>query len=472
MIRERYQISRIPFYGPKDQIKKTLSSIGQAILNAAEYLPIRNHAAKVAARAKPKDFIGQLNAVYQDFISRWKYVRDPIHKELVTYSPQAVAGLILGLDGMGAGEGVGVGDCDDATVALGALLSSIGFPVRMATTAAPGKNKPWSHVFIQAHTPIGWVSVDPVLHPHAPPLMTAPHSKIAYYDLKGELLGYGNTDRDNTEGDTMLGNAQFQDYSGLYGVGYYQNNPMPQDWETVGLKDFGYLSASMGLISGDEIPPIAVEVMTDAQGFARTPMLELSPSDYKFMQTVRTPYDGMLALGDDGEVYVYDGMGSYLGRGWFKRLRKRIKKGFQRIRKGVKKIASRIRSGLKKVISKLPGGKTILKIAGKIRKVAMKIVKPLVKFVGKYASKLAPIAALIPGYGPAIAAGLKIAGKVANAMNKYGVKIAGKAGQVRTLVSKDPEAIKRMQQELAIEAQKLKTANEMKRRMGLLRAGT
>ena len=102
----------------------------------------------------------------------------------------------------------------------------------------------------------------------------------------------------------------------------------------------------------------------------------------------------------------------------------------------------------------------------------MKIVKPLVKFVGKYASKLAPIAALIPGYGPAIAAGLKIAGKVANAMNKYGVKIAGKVGQVRTLVSKDPEAIKRMQKELAIEAQKLKAANEMKRRMGLLRAGT
>ena len=136
------------------------------------------------------------------------------------------------------------------------------------------------------------------------------------------------------------------------------------------------------------------------------------------------------------------------------------------------KVRKRIKAGLRKVISKLPGGKTILKIAGKIKKVAMKIVKPLVKFVGKYASKLAPIAALIPGYGPAIAAGLKIAGKVANAMNKYGVKIAGKAGQVRTLVSKDPEAIKRMQKELAIEAQKLKAANEMKRRMGLLRAGT
>jgi hypothetical protein len=166
------------------------------------------------------------------------------------------------------------------------------------------------------------------------------------------------------------------------------------------------------------------------------------------MQVWKQPKDGMLALGDDGTIYQYDGT---LGRGFFKRL-------FRRVAKGIRKVAKRIKKGIRKVISKLPGGKFILKIADKIHKVAMKIVKPLMKFVGKYASKLAPFAAMIPGFGPAIAAGLHISGKIANIYNKFSkvVKIVGKVGQARTLVSKDPAALKSMQAELSQAAVKLK----------------
>jgi hypothetical protein len=49
------------------------------------------------------------------------------------------------------------------------------------------------------------------------------------------------------------------------------------------------------------------------------------------------------------------------------------------------------------------------------------------KFVGKYASKLAPIAALIPGYGTAIAGALYTAGKIAKVMQQFDVK-TDKAG--------------------------------------------
>lgn len=439
--------------------------IGQAIKAAAEYLPIRNHAAAVATTAPPKNYLAQLNAIYDDFINRWRYVRDPAHKELITISPEAVARYTLALDKKGLGNGMGGGDCDCATVAIGAELLATGFPVRIATTADPSQPPGllFGHVFAQAHVPgVGWITVDPVLHPHRAPLETAPHSRIAFWSLDGRLLGYdGNvrglsgvddiTERKNgMYGQSgFLGeipSSQWQDLSGALGLA--ESSAVPDNWTTVGLANWGYLAGQMGVISGDEFPMPPVEVVSDAEGIARTPMLELSPEDYQHMKIAQAPYHGMLALGDDGTVYQYDGS---LGRGWFKRV-------FRRIKKGIRKVAQKIRKGIRKVISKLPGGKWIIKIADKIHKVAMKFVRPLMRFVGKYAAKLAPIAALIPGYGPAIAAGLKVAGKVANLMNKWDVRLMGKKGQARTLFAKDPRNIKGMQRELAEAASRYKAS--------------
>lgn len=243
----------------------------------------------------------------------------------------------------------------------------------------------------------------------------------------------------------------YKDYSGLFGFAGVDEAGEPEPWETVGLSEWGYLSPTMGMIDGDQIPELMVEVSPDMNGLARTPMIELSPEDYKYVQVVGMPYDGMLGLGDDSEIYAYDGLS-----GFFKRM-------FRKVRKKVKKLARKIGRGLKNVIRKLPGGKWLLKIAGKIRKIAMKIVRPLAKFVGKYAAKLAPIAALIPGYGPAIAAGLHMAGKIGRLMTKYGVKVVGKKGKVRDLFSKRPKNIKIMQKELASEARKLQRRKRLSR---------
>lgn len=339
---------------------------------------------------------------------------------------------------------------------------SIGFPVRIATTAEPSApaGNMFGHVFPQALVPgLGWITVDPVLHPHRKAFATAPHSRIAFWDLSGRLLGYsgnvqGGLSGPQYNGDKMEYNGaygqggfpehQWKDLSGFLGLETSGNEPAP--WETVGLKDWGYLAASLGIISGDEFPMPPVEVIPDRDGIARTPMLELSPRDYKHMKVWKVPYHGMMALGDDGTAYQYDGS---LGAGFFSRI-------FRRIKKGIKKVASRIKKGIRMVISKMPGGKYLLKIADKIHKVAMKFVRPLMKFVGKYAAKLAPIAALIPGYGPAIAAGLRVAGKVANLMNKWDVKLMGKKGKARTLFAKHPEKIKGLQRDLAEAAEKLK----------------
>lgn len=440
--------------------RETIRQIGKAIRAASVYPPIRNLAAKIAARARPKDFLGQLEHIYKDFLGRWRYVRDPVSKELVTAGPEAVYKLVLAGDGIGMGEGIGAGDCDCVTVALGAMLEATGFPIRIATTAdknaQPGPL--FGHVFIQAHVPnTGWVTMDPVLHPKKRFGDIANYSRIGLWDLSGRLLGtQGNTR--GLHGGTMRGlgddmpSVDYWDDSGYMGLAGLagEADEMPDDWSTVGPMGFGNLVGSMGMIDSQALYGLGVEVddedIQDWGGMmgVRTPMLEVSPDDYMYMSFVGTPYSGMMALGDDGELYAYDG-----SLGFFKKL-------FKRIKRGVKKVGRRIKKGIKKVLKKSKFGRFLLKIGGKIKKIAMKIVRPLMKFVGKWASKLAPIAAMIPGYGTAIAAGLAAAGKIANTMKKWGVTTKGKKGSVRGLKMKNPKNLPKFKKALEKDASKMK----------------
>jgi len=441
------------------KMRATIREIGKAIRRGSTYPPIRNLAAMVAARAPAKDFLGQLEAIYTDFLGRWRYVRDPVSRELVTASPEAIYRLVLAGDGVGVGEGRGAGDCDCATVALGAMLEATGFPIRICTTA--DKSAPpgplFGHVFMQAHVQgIGWITMDPVLHPKKKFGDTANYSRIAYWDLSGRLMGSSGNVR-GLNGDAMygygLGNEmpevdQWQDI----GFGYLAGDDgmEPEDWSTVGPMGFGALTGNYGIIDGAALAGIGVEVEEDDWGGglmgARTPMLEVNPNDYMYMSFVGRPYSGMLAMGDDGEMYAYDGS---LGRGFFKKL-------FKKVKRGIKKVRRRIKKGIRKVLKKSKFGRFLLKVGGKIKKIAMKIVKPLMKFVGKWASKLAPIAALIPGYGTAIAAGLAAAGKIAKTMQKWGVSTKGAKGSVRGLKLADPKKLPGFQKELKKEAASMK----------------
>jgi uncharacterized membrane protein YfbV (UPF0208 family) len=451
--------------GYEDQMRETLRQIGKSIRNASVYPPIRNHAAALASLAPPKDFLGQLQNIYNDFVRRWRYVKDPTSSELVTASPQAIWRLTMAGDGVGVGYGKGAGDCDCATVALGSLLEAIGFRTRLGTTAGvkapPGRL--FSHVFIQAHVPkIGWITLDPVLHPKRGFGETAYHSRIAWWDLDGNPIGHkGNYLGDTTEDDmAMPANTNIEWWEDL-GMGSVTEDSWeePTEWSQYGLNDWGWIRdqngtpisavGTYGYIDGAELSGMMAEVDSNdtwdaTSGTYRTPMLELSVDDYAYLKQNGVPYNGMLALGDTGEAYVYDGLS-----GWFKKV-------FKKIKKGVKKVAGKIKKGVKKLLKKTKIGRWLIKVGGKIKKIAMKIVRPLVKFVGKYAAKLAPIAAIIPGYGTAIAGALMAAGKIANLMTKYGVFTAGKKGKVRTLGFKNPKVSKKFFKSVHLAAKDMK----------------
>jgi hypothetical protein len=455
--------------GNEEQMIETIRRMGQAIRRASVYPPIRNHAAAVATTAPPKNFLGQLQAIYRDFIKRWRYVKDPTSRELLTASPEAIWRLTMAGDGVGVGYGKGAGDCDCATIALGAQLEAIGFQTRLGTTvksAIPGRL--FGHVFIQARVPkFGWVTLDPVLHPKKGFGALAKHNRIGWWDLDGRFLGFkGNykprgrgrwlSGLEGLEEDIMLG-ATIDEWPS-YGFGGIEpeGTGEPAEWSMLGLNNWGWMDtpqgkmstvASYGYIDGAQLGGLCAEVDENDDwggGTVRTPMLELALDDYEYVVQNGAPYDGMVALGDTGEVYYYDGLG-----GFFKKL-------FRKIKKGVKKVGRRIKKGIKKVLKKSRFGRFLLKIGGKIKRIAMKIVRPLMKFVGKWAGKLAPIAALIPGYGTAIAGALAAAGKVANLMKKWGVSTKGKKGQVRGLKLKNPKKLPGFKKALSREADRMK----------------
>ena len=167
----------------------TIALIGKAIRDGSSYLPIRNHAAALAATAPRKNYLLQLKAIYDDFVRRWRYVKDPVGVETVTINPRAMYNLVWGFNG-GLGRGIGGGDCDDAAAALGAATAAVGAMTRIAVIAPPGyPGLGFTHVFIQCLVPgRGWISLDPVLEPHKGFGDTAPHGRMAIWDLKGNLI--------------------------------------------------------------------------------------------------------------------------------------------------------------------------------------------------------------------------------------------------------------------------------------------
>jgi len=62
-------------------------------------------------------------------------------------------------------HGTVFGDCDDAAVLTGALLGSVGFPLRLV---AVGRGADYMHVFIEAWDGTAWWRLDPIVPPSDP----------------------------------------------------------------------------------------------------------------------------------------------------------------------------------------------------------------------------------------------------------------------------------------------------------------
>lgn len=482
---------------PPEALRATIALIGRGIKDGAKYVPLRMYAARAASRARPKDYFGQVKEIYNDFVKHWRYVMDPLETEFVTTGGPQILEHVIGL-GAGRGEH-GAGDCDDATIALGALLRATGFPVLINTIEKPGppgiQKGLFSHVFPSVKVPgLGWMSVDAVGHPKHPLGWTPPYSRLAVWDLDSNLVAtkgqfppaFADMLTADVRGITRrcppnlkgVKNMSLQgidvrndfpdqglDRYGLAGTDYRE----PLDWSTHAALGFGaYVdrpmpivdNASLGLLMEYNDSDI-VAFTSNGTPLVRTKMLEMDPREVAYALKTGAPRPGAVALSDDGQVYqwTYTPMGGFFSN-LFSKVKEGVKKVTGGISRGIKTGIRWVGSKAKALIKKLPGGQYLLKVYDRVKKIGMKLVGPLTKYLGPLAKKVAPIAALIPGYGPVVAAALYKAGDMAEVLKKHKV-LLDKAGRPKF---KSGAQAKKVKSDLEKKAKKVKEKERKKKK--------
>ena len=107
---------------------------------------IRQLAASLVRDLPQYDRLGEIKALHAFVRDHVRYTNDPRGVEMVQ-TPQATLEM-------------GVGDCDDKSTLLAALLESIGRPARVVAIALGGRDL--SHVLVETHLTKGWMPLETI----------------------------------------------------------------------------------------------------------------------------------------------------------------------------------------------------------------------------------------------------------------------------------------------------------------------
>jgi transglutaminase-like putative cysteine protease len=130
---------------------KTVGWMRKLIHQGSKSPEIREMAANLAMRHSTDQ--GKIGSIFEFVRSKMKYVRDPLHQEML-------AGTDYHMGVMGR-EGYARGDCDDHTIMLGAMLESVGYPTRITTARMKPGPGSFDHVYLEVNDRTGWVPLDP-----------------------------------------------------------------------------------------------------------------------------------------------------------------------------------------------------------------------------------------------------------------------------------------------------------------------
>ena len=184
-----------------DPLGVALRNMGRAARQAGGTFTVQEWANRLATRAGPRDYVGQLGELYKGIIDRWRYVMEP--GERVPGSASAVLRYTLGAkynkgptcpdplrcDVEGTNwKHKGWGDCDDVSALTAAGVLALGMTPVFRVVRWPNG----AHVSVLARTPQGrMVSIDPVGHPKEEFgwAMDPPGSSVLTFDLDGRQLG-------------------------------------------------------------------------------------------------------------------------------------------------------------------------------------------------------------------------------------------------------------------------------------------
>jgi hypothetical protein len=109
-----------------------------------------------------KDYLGEIDALFRWVQRNVRYTRDPFRVE-VLHAPRRMLELKAG-------------DCDDMTILLGAMVKSVGHPVRIVLTGPNGRRPDlFSHIYLEAGLHGKWIPLDATM-PH--PMGWSPRAPV------------------------------------------------------------------------------------------------------------------------------------------------------------------------------------------------------------------------------------------------------------------------------------------------------
>lgn len=124
--------------------RATLNAMARMIRQGKKDTAVREKALQLTRHLRSKDWRAQAKAIFFYARDRIRYVGDIYGVETI-----AEPGVTMRL---------GQGDCDDKAVLAGALLQSIGHPVKLV--AVGFDNGPFSHVFVETLIGPTWVPME------------------------------------------------------------------------------------------------------------------------------------------------------------------------------------------------------------------------------------------------------------------------------------------------------------------------
>ncbi len=151
--------------------RRTVGLVARLIRQGAKDFRVRQTAIDIliANDIPPKDYLGEIEALFCWVRDRIRYTRDIYRVELLHTARRMLE--------------LRAGDCDDMTILLGSMLKSVGHPVRLALVGFnPRKKSLFTHIYLEVFYKGAWIALDPTVRRplgFAPP---ADHKRVFEID--------------------------------------------------------------------------------------------------------------------------------------------------------------------------------------------------------------------------------------------------------------------------------------------------
>lgn len=132
--------------------EQTLVEMKRLIITGARDPVVINETRRVVGYIPEKDYKKEIDAIFGYVQNRVRYTKDVVGVETLTTPRRMIQQIQT--------QGFTYGDCDDKISLLGAMLESIGHPVRLIVTSQ-SPTREFQHVYLEVKLGERWISLDP-----------------------------------------------------------------------------------------------------------------------------------------------------------------------------------------------------------------------------------------------------------------------------------------------------------------------